>query len=67
MIQRAMEAIKQGTLSTEDAGKQCKHTEGGGRKTKVPEIREAMFQWFINVRTALKGRISLKFMQWKSK
>ena len=60
-------AIKQGTLSTEDAGKQRKRAEGGGRKAKVPEIRVAMFQWFIDVRTALKGRISLKFFQWKCK
>ena len=67
MIQRAMEAIKQGKLSTEDAGKQRKRTEGGGRKAKVPEIRVAIFQWFIDVRTALKGRISLKFFQWKCK
>ena len=23
---------------------------GGGRKCKAPEVREALFKWFINVR-----------------
>ena len=27
-----------------------------GRKAKVPELGEAMFQWFIDVRESLKGR-----------
>ena len=30
---------------------------GGGRKCKPPEVREAMFEWFINVRGVLKGRL----------
>lgn len=30
---------------------------GGGRKPAAPEVREAMFEWFVNVRGALKARL----------
>ena len=30
---------------------------GAGRKCKAPEVREAIFEWFINVRGVLKGRL----------
>ena len=30
---------------------------GAGRKPKAPEIREALFSWFIDVRETLKGRL----------
>ena len=33
---------------------------GTGRKCKAPEVREAMFEWFINVRGVLKGRLPKK-------
>ena len=38
---------------------------GGGRKYKAPEVREAMFQWFINVRGVLKGRLPIKMSRSK--
>ena len=38
---------------------------GGGRKCKASEVREAMFEWFINVRVVLKGRLSIKMFQSK--
>ena len=31
--------------------------EGGGRKTRVQNVREAAFEWFIDVRTSLKARL----------
>ena len=31
--------------------------EGGGRKKSVPEVREAMYDWFINIRSSLKARL----------
>ena len=30
---------------------------GGGRKSKAPEVREALFSWFVDVRESLKGRL----------
>ena len=33
---------------------------GGGRKPKAPEVRNAVFEWFLDVRGALKGRLPLK-------
>ena len=32
----------------------------GGRKCKAPEVREAMFEWFINVQGVLKERLPIK-------
>ena len=36
---------------------------GAGRKCKAPEVREAMFEWFINVRGVLKGRPPKKMFE----
>ena len=36
---------------------------GAGRKCKAPEVREAMFEWFINVRGVLKGRLPKKMVR----
>lgn len=30
---------------------------GGGRKRKAPEVREALFSWFVNVRESLGGHL----------
>ena len=30
---------------------------GGWRKDKSPEVREALFTWFVDVREALRGRL----------
>ena len=38
---------------------------GGGRKCKAPRVREAMFEWFINVRGVLKGRLRIKMFRSK--
>ena len=38
---------------------------GAGRKCKAPEVREAMFEWFINVRGVLKGRLPKKMFRTK--
>ena len=38
---------------------------GAERKCKTPEVREAMFEWFINVRAVLKGRLPKKMFRTK--
>ena len=30
---------------------------GGGRKKSVPEVREAVYDWFIDIRCSLKARL----------
>ena len=30
--------------------------EGGGRKVTIPNVREALFEWFVDVRGTLKAR-----------
>ena len=34
-----------------------KRAIGGGHKSKAPEVREALFSWFADVRESLKGRL----------
>ena len=29
----------------------------GGRKKSVPEVREAMYDWFVDIRSSLKARL----------
>ena len=38
---------------------------GAGRKCKAPEVTEPMFEWFINVRRVLKGRLLKKMFRAK--
>ena len=37
----------------------------GGRKCKALEVREAMFEWLINVRGVLNGRLPIKMFRSK--
>lgn len=39
---------------------------GGGRKSKSPEVREALFSWFIDVRESLKGRLPRRMFKLKA-
>ena len=39
---------------------------GAGRKPKAPEIREALFSWFIDVRETLKRRLSRRLFKLKA-
>ena len=34
-----------------------KFRQAGGRKTSVPEVRDTMYDWFIDIRSSLKGRL----------
>ena len=49
----------------EEPSKNRFRKSGGGRKCKAPELREAMFEWFINVRGELKGRLPIKMFRSK--
>ena len=40
---------------------------GGGRKRKAPEIRSALYSWFVNVRKALKGLLPKRLFKLKAK
>ena len=39
---------------------------GAGRKQKAPEVRQALFAWFIDVREALKGRLPKRLFKMKA-
>ena len=39
---------------------------GAGRKPKAPEIREALFSWFIDARETLKGRLPRRLFKLKA-
>ena len=37
--------------------------EGGGRKVTIPNVREALFEWFVDVRGTLKARLPRKMFK----
>ena len=39
---------------------------GGGRKIKVPDVRQALFAWFVDVRETLKGRLPRRLFKLKA-
>ena len=41
------------------------HKSGAGRKRKAPKVRDAMLEWFINVRGVLNGRLPKKMFRRK--
>ena len=49
-----------------DAGSKKKFREpGGGRKSQALEVRQAAFEWFVDVRGSLKGRLPTKIFKAK--
>ena len=51
----------------EEPSKKRFRESGGGRNCKTPEVREAIFEWFINARGVLKGRIPITIKMFRSK
>ena len=45
--------------SDDEPSKKRFRREGGGRKAHAPEFRDELFEWFIDVRGALKGKCQL--------
>ena len=37
--------------------------KGGGRKVTIPNVREALFEWFVDVRVTLKARLPRKMFK----
>ena len=52
-------------VKEEQPSKKIFRESGGGRKTKRPELREAMLRWFIDVIESLKGRLPMKMFRSK--
>ena len=49
-----------------DAGSKKKFREpGGGRKSQALEVRQAAFEWFVDIRGSLKGRLPVKIFRAK--
>ena len=36
---------------------------GAGRRTNIPDVREALFDWFIDIRNTLKARLPRKMFK----
>ena len=56
LAKRRYEKLEKGDSEDGIASKKFR-TTGGDRKSRAPEVRKALFQWFINVRTSLKARL----------
>ena len=71
LAKRALEILEKKTTEDDDdsqpssSKKRCRE-EGGGRKKKVPGVRLALFDWFIDVRGSLKGRLPIKLFRAKA-
>ena len=52
-------------IETDDtpASKKVYRLPGAGRKVQAMEVRLAMFEWFIDVRGSLKGRMPMKIFR----
>ena len=60
LAKRCYEKLKRGD-SEDGAALKTFRTTGGGRKSRAPEVREALFQWFIDVRTSLNALLPKSF------
>ena len=58
VVWRALESYDNLKGAVQSGRGKGKRLHGAGRKAAVPEIGAAMFSWFIDVRSGLKGRIS---------
>ena len=65
LAKRCHDKLVDGGFDNEEPSKKRFRMEGGGRKCKAPEVRQAMFEWFVNVRGSLKGRLLVKMFRSK--
>ena len=66
LAKRCNEKLEKGDFEDGVALKKFR-TTGGGRKPQAPEVREALFQWFIDVRTSLKAQLPKPLFLLKAK
>ena len=66
LAERCYEKLEKGDFEDGAALKRFR-TTGGGRKSRAPEVRETLFQWFIDVRTSLKARLPKSLFLLKAK
>ena len=65
MAKRCHDKLLSGGFDNEEPSKKKFRQEGGRRKCKAPKVRQAMFEWFVNVRGTLKGRLLIKMFRSK--
>ena len=65
LAKRCHDKYLNGDFDVQEPSKKRFRESGGGRKCKAPEVREAMFEWFVNVRGVLKGRLPIKMFRSK--
>ena len=54
--QNLIEREEAGEIMEPTCSKSKYRKEGGGRKVTIPNVREALFEWFVDVRGTLKAR-----------
>ena len=63
-VKRLGKRCHQNLIEREEAGEIMEPTcskpkcrkKGGGRKVTIPNVREALFEWFVDVRGTLKAK-----------
>lgn len=66
LARRCLKEYKE-TDYLEEPDRKRRRKVGGGRKKKAPEVREALYEWFIDVRGVLKARLPIRFLILKAK
>ena len=66
LAKRCYEKLERGDFEDGTSSKKFR-SSGGGRKSRAPEVRDALFQWFIDVRTSLKARLPKSLFVLKAK
>ena len=65
LAKRCHDKLLNGDFDNEEPSKKRFRQEIGGRKCKAPEVRQAMFEWFVDVRGTRKGRLPIKMFRSK--
>ena len=66
LAKRCYEKLEQGDFEEGTSSKKYRAV-GGGRKSWALEVRETLFEWFVDVRTSLKARLPKTLFKLKAK
>ena len=64
--EQVIESKESGEINVEPSKSKYRKA-GGGRKTTIPDVRDALFDWFIDIRGTLKARLPRKMFKTQCK
>jgi len=65
-VDRCLKSYLNGKIDTIEKGHRLRfRVSGAGRKQSVPELRQALFDWFVDSRSNLQGRLPIMMLRGK--